>query len=211
MHTEVLTTVAVELFPQMSAFAEDFYLAGGTGLALQLGHRISVDFELFSPTPVKRTLLKSVEEAYRGKSRKPLVSNRQELTMTISGVMFTFLHYPFPVILPVNETGPIPILCVKEILATKAYTIGRRGEFKDYFDLYAGLQRGHITLSEILDLANQKYGDAFNGRLFLEQLVYLDDVDATSIIMKSGKLPTKSELIAFFAERIRKEPALHRS
>src|ERR1022692_4260545 len=129
MHTEVLTPAATELIPSLSAFKPDFYLAGGTGLALQIGHRVSVDFDLFSGTAIKRTLIKNVEELYPKQTQEILVSSRNELTLMIGGVKFTFLHYPFPLILPLNTSGPIPILAVKEILATKAYTIGRRGEF----------------------------------------------------------------------------------
>ena len=56
MHREVLTEPAANLFPSLSRF-RGFYLAGGTALALQIGHRISVDFDLFSDDAVPRTLL----------------------------------------------------------------------------------------------------------------------------------------------------------
>lgn len=209
MHTEVLAPAAAELFPSLSAFQKDFYLAGGTGLALQVGHRVSVDFDLFSAAPVKRTLLKQVEETYPDALRAILVSNRNELTMMISGVKFTFLHYPFRVLLPLTTTDtPIPILSVKETLAAKAYTIGRRGELKDYVDLYTGLRGGYTFLGEVVTLARKKYGDAFNDRLFLEQLVYLDDVEETQITMKAGRVPAKTDLIAYFSQLVRSQPAM---
>jgi hypothetical protein len=134
-----------------------------------------------------------------------LVSSRNELTLMIGGVKFTFPHYPFPLILPLNTSGPIPILAVKEILATKAYTIGRRGEFKDYLDIYVGLSGGHASLDEVIELARQKYGNAFNDRLFLEQLVYLDDVEAVEINMLSGRVPSKRELTEYFSELIQRK------
>ena len=203
MHNEVLTPSATKLFRSLSSFKDDFYLAGGTGLALQIGHRVSVDFDLFSGTSIKRTLTKKVEELYRAVPQEPMVSNRSELTYRIGDVKFTFLHYPFPVLLPLNQNGPIPILSAKEILAAKAYTIGRRGEFKDYVDLHAGLSGGYSSLGEIIELAQKKYGGVFNDRLFLEQLVYLDDVEETGIVMKSGSLPTKTDLITYFTSLIR--------
>jgi hypothetical protein len=73
------------------------------------------------------------------------------------------------------------ILSIREIAATKAYTIGRRGSFKDYVDLYFVLRDGHTTLDEIMKLASEKYGDAFNSRLFLEQIVTLDDLQDKEI------------------------------
>jgi hypothetical protein len=205
MHTDVLTPAATECFPYLSDFKGDFYLAGGTGLALQIGHRVSVDFDLFSAEPIKKTLLATIERIFAKASREILISNKNELTIIAGGVKFTFLHYPFPVMLPLNASGPIPMLAAREILAAKAYTIGRRGEFKDYVDIYCGLSGGHSSLGEIITLAQQKYEDAFNDRLFLEQLVYLDDVEDVEITMISGRVPSKNEMVDYFSGLIQRE------
>ena len=149
-----------------------------------------------------------IEDKYVDMLQAILLSNKKELTLIIGGVKFTFLHYPFPVILPLNTKGPIPMLSVPEILAAKAYTIGRRGEFKDYIDIYCGLYDGHGPLESIIEMAKAKYGAAFNDRLFLEQLVYLDDVDETDILIKSESLPTKTQLVRYFSSAIKKMPAL---
>jgi predicted nucleotidyltransferase component of viral defense system len=204
LHTEVLTDESKKLFPKLSIFKEDFYLAGGTALALQLGHRISVDLDLFSPAPIKKTLLPRVEEIYKGMPIETLINNSHELTVLIHEVKHTFLHYPFPVMLPFEKDDTINLLSSKEILATKAYTIGRRGVFKDYVDLSTGLESGTSSLQEIIDLAKGKYNDAFNDRLFLEQLVYLDDITEDTIIMLNSPTPTKQELIEFFSGEISK-------
>ncbi len=199
MRTEVLTPQAQAIFPQLSHFRDDFYLAGGTGLALQIGHRVSVDFDLFSPLPIKKTLLKKVEEVFSVVSQQILVNNSSELTMRIDGVKCTFLHYPFPLLMPLHEGNPLPLLSVKECIITKAYTIGRRGEFKDYIDMYIGLNDNHIHLAEVLDGASKKYGGAFNDRLFLEQLLYFDDVESVEIVLLGGgATPSKSVLLEYF-------------
>lgn len=63
----------------------------------------------------------------------------------------------------------------------------------------------HISqIEDIIVLARQKYGDAFNDRLFLEQLVFVDDLDEISLEMKNGPAPTKKELVDFFSAEIRK-------
>lgn len=203
MKTKILASKANELFPKLSNFKDAFYLAGGTGLALQIGHRVSVDFDLFSTEPIKKNLLKKIEDIFDGESREILVNNSRELTLIIGGVKFTFLHYPFEIMLPLVQTWPIPLLSIKEIFAGKAYTIGRRGEFKDYVDIYTGLKKNHVSLDEIINLAVKKFKNAFNDRLFLEQLVYLDDVTEVKIMMVSGNLPSKSELIDYFSKIIR--------
>ncbi len=202
LHTETLTAEASEIFPRLTAFKDEFYLAGGTALALQLGHRVSVDFDLFCDAPIKRTLLPRVEEVYEHAPMTILVNTNQELTFIVHGVKHTFAHYPFLALLPFEESGPVPLLSAKEILATKAYTVGRRGSFKDYVDLFVGVRNGVASLQEIIMLATRKYGDAFNDRLFLEQLIYLDDVTEDALTMFEHAVPTKQELISFFSGEI---------
>lgn len=201
LHLDVLTPEAKEFFPKLAAFKGDFYLAGGTALALQLGHRVSVDFDLFSSEPIKKTLLKKVE-VYAGSPVEVLVNDSRELTMLTRGVKHTFLEYPFPLLLPLGKAGPVDFLSAKEILVTKAYTIGRRGSFKDYVDLYVGIRENVASLGGIIELARTKYGDGFNDRLFLEQLLYLDDVEEVLLQMRAGVLPTKQIITNFFTDAI---------
>ncbi len=204
LHTEVLTEEAKKLFPKLHDFKEDFYLAGGTALALQIGHRVSVDFDLFSPDPIKKTLLAKVEATYDGMPIEIFVNNSRELTLLIQGVKHTFMHYPFPVILPFEKNDTIHLLSAKEILATKAYTVGRRGAFKDYIDLYMGISSGTGSLQGVIGIAREKYKDVFNDRLFLEQTVYLDDIAEDTVIMLNRSVPTKQNLVDFFSGEIAK-------
>ncbi len=203
LHLETLTDSGKALFPKLAVFKGDFYLAGGTALALQLGHRVSADFDLFSPNPIKKTLLARVESDFAGTSLTPMVSTSIELTMMVAGVKCTFAQYPFQVMQSFPIDTPIQILSAKELLVTKAYTIGRRGSLKDYVDLWVGIKTEIATLPEIIDFADQKYGDAFNDRLFLEQLLYLDDVASEALMMSGGyEQPSKKEIINFFSEHI---------
>lgn len=198
MHREVLTKRAAELFPTLAQFA-GFYLAGGTGLALQIGHRLSVDFDLFSTGDIKRSLLSKVEAAFADATIAPLVNNTDELTVLVDDVKLTLLKYPFPTFDPFVNCEGVPVLSVREIAATKAYTIGRRGAYKDYVDLYFVLAEGHATLAEIIDLAAKKFGADFNPRLFLEQIVFLDDVeDADVQILKPAV--TRSDILEFLGK-----------
>jgi len=96
MHPEVLTRQAAALFPSLSRFP-GFYLAGGTALALQIGHRVSVDFDLFCDDAIDRALLQRVRRVFADADIAVLVNNADELTMLVNGVKFSFLTYPFPV------------------------------------------------------------------------------------------------------------------
>ncbi|MEK7501085.1 MAG: hypothetical protein AAB642_03095 [Patescibacteria group bacterium] len=98
-------------------------------------------------------------------------------------------------LLPILKTLP-------ELAATKAYTIGRRGSFKDYVDLYFAIGDKMVALPEIIKLAEEKYGHAFNARLFLEQLVYLEDISDTDIVFLR-EVVSKERLAGFFAAEIR--------
>jgi hypothetical protein len=135
MHLEVLPPKQAELFPKLKSIP-GFYLAGGTALALQMGHRVSVDFDLFSDQRIPKTLLAKVEGVFSASQSQVLVNNADELSLLVFGVNFTFLHYPFVPLSSLVDLEGLPGLSVLELAATKAYTIGRRGSFKDYVDLY---------------------------------------------------------------------------
>jgi nucleotidyltransferase AbiEii toxin of type IV toxin-antitoxin system len=201
MHPEVLTKPAAQLFPSLAHFP-GFYLAGGTALALQIGHRASVDFDLFTDTDISPRLLGRVRREFQQASISPLVNDPTELTVLANGVKVTFLKYPFPVQDAFAEYDGVQLLSVREIAATKAYTIGRRGSYKDYVDLYFIVAQCGISLRDIIQLADKKFGTDFNSRLFLEQLVFLDDVQDMEIRFLA-KTATPSEIIAYFERNIR--------
>ena len=201
MHPEVLTRPAAALFPPLSRFP-GFYLAGGTALALQIGHRISVDFDLFCDDAIDRALLQRVRRIFADADIAVLVNNADELTMLVNGVKITFLTYPFPVREPLEFYDGVRLLSVPEIAATKAYTIGRRGAFKDYVDLYFVIAEKQATLAGIIADAEHKFGADFNSRLFLEQLVYLADLDEAEVQFIKPTV-TAQEVQIFFEERVR--------
>jgi hypothetical protein len=104
MHTEAPAKAGLKLFPALTAF-DDFYLAGGTGLALQIGHRLSVDFDLFCDGPIDRTLLSTVTRVFPSFPVRPVINNRDPLTAFIGSVKLTYLSYPFPIIEPLVSVG----------------------------------------------------------------------------------------------------------
>lgn len=204
MHTEALTEEGLRLFPSLEEF-DGFYLAGGTALALQIGHRISVDFDLFCDGPIDRTLLSKVKRIFTDVSVEPAINNPDELTTFVGQVKVTFLSYPFSLIEPVISMAGLKMLSVKEIGATKAYTIGRRGTYKDYVDLYFIIAGDHATLAEIISMAERKFGNEFNSRLFTEQLLFMDDVRDYNVDFL--KVPVAPDgITAFFRDKIRELP-----
>lgn len=205
MHPEALTEKGKNLFPLLAYFPE-FTLAGGTALALQLGHRVSVDFDLFSGEEIPANLLAKIKRVFANFTVAVIVNNQEELTALIDPVdpvKITFLHYPFPQLWPDVVYERVKTLSAKELSLTKAYTIGRRGEYKDYIDLFYCLRAGIIDLEEMLEVLPKKYGQEINLRLFLEQLVYLDDLIDTKIDFLKPT-PSKEMLAQFFQSEVEK-------
>ena len=101
------------------------------------------------------------------------------------------------------DFGGVKLLSVPEIAAAKAYTLGRRITFKDYIDLYFILRGNFSSLQEIIAICIKKYKNEFNERLFLEQLISVEEAEETPIEFLS-KSPTKDEMMGFFQKEIRK-------
>lgn len=204
MHHEALTDEGKIIWPLLKSF-DNFYLAGGTALALQIGHRVSVDFDLFSLENINEDLLSKVKGVFQQLTVSPSVNNPDELTVLVGNIKTTFLKYPFPVVQDLVVLDGISALSVKEIATTKAYSIGRRGTFKDYVDLYFIMSENYASLKEIVDLADKKFAHEFNSRLFLEQLIFMDDINEIEIKFLKDAV-TKNTILDFFTEQVKTFP-----
>ena len=200
MKIEALTFDGQKLLPRLQIFSE-FYLAGGTALALQLGHRISVDFDFFSPEPIAEIFLAKFYREFLRDEVKEILNSPREFSVLANGVKVTFLQYPFALVDDLVKDAGLKMASVREIGAMKAYTIGRRSEMKDYVDMRAVLLSG-ISLNEVCDLAEKKFGQNFSRKMFLQQLVYLDDVENQAIRFLGGEV-NKEGLSGFFADQVR--------
>lgn len=191
MHPEALTAEARVLVPKLADF-EQFYLVGGTALALQIGHRISVDFDLFSEQPLNARLESRVLRKFR--FLKPITTFRApyQLNLTINNVKATFFHFEYPVIEPLIPFEGMQLVTVREIAAMKAYAMGQRLSYKDYVDWYFMLKGGHVNLKEVIALSEKKFGAQFNDRLFLGQLVSIADVKDQKIDFLQDRVDRKT-------------------
>jgi hypothetical protein len=179
MHEEVLSESQKELLPLISSFSADFGLIGGTAVALQWGHRRSIDFDLV-------TFSQLDSDRIRGKIRDKyqidsvMVNETNEYTLVINGVKTTFLSYPFRFSLDVNFHEFIKMPDLIALASIKAYALGRRAKWKDYVDLYFILNKYSFDI--VVKRAKTIFGNEFNERLFREELSYFDDIDYTEEI-----------------------------
>src|SRR3989344_6014168 len=201
MHPEAITLKQKEILEKLP-IPSDFYLVGGTALALQIGHRISVDFDFFNSKSIPPDFLFRLEKIF-GKQEIEIVLNvSYQLTIRIAGVEVTYFRYPFPPMFPFVSYSKMKLLSIPEIAASKAHAIGRRATRKDYVDLYFIFSEKHARLQEVVDIAEKKYGEEFDVRLFLEQLLYLKDVPFTPITFLKQE-PSQDSMLLLFEEAIK--------
>lgn len=199
MHDECLTSEAKRLFPRLRSFS-DYTLVGGTALALQIGHRASYDFDLFTETILPKNLPSRVKRVFSHEKIRPSFQVPEQYDLFVSGVKVTFRYYPYPPVYACKRYQGVPLLSVKDIGASKAFAIGQRAAYRDYIDVYFIITEGHATLGNLIDLATKKHGNEFNGRLFLEQLVYLGDVSDTKVEFLRSEINTKQLMMALKKE-----------
>jgi len=175
MHLEILSNQQRELLPLITQFKRSFYLVGGTAIALHIGHRRSIDFDLFTPKIIHKThILKKVSEfPYH---QKMLFSDVDQIHLFVNGVKLTFFHYPFPVEHSDMLDNVISMPSLLTLAAMKAFALGRRAKWKDYVDLYF-LMNTFFSLKDISMEAERIFGHLFSDKLFRLQLAFHQDID----------------------------------
>lgn len=198
MHQDILNHRQVELLPLIHDFADGFYLAGGTAIALKIGHRRSLDFDLFSENELKKTI---INQTILAKDYQPILiyEEKDQLHLLVNETKLTFLHYPYK-IQEKEVVGEIIDTPTLEVLgAMKAFTLGKRAKWKDYVDLYF-LLRDHLEMQEIVEKANDIYKGFFNKKLFFQQLSYFDDLDYSEEVEYVGEAVSDQDIKNFLAE-----------
>ncbi len=153
-----------------------FYLAGGTALALQIGHRRSVDFDWFSEQPLAEPLQLAAEIEASGVRFEVTSVDRGTLHGLSAGVRLSFLEYRYPLLaplLPAREPG-LRLASLVDLAAMKLAAVAQRGSRKDFVDVYA-LGRT-LGLEEMLALYRRKYAVRDIGHI-LVALAYFDDAE----------------------------------
>ncbi len=175
MRLEILSSNQSDLLPYLKTFNRSFYMVGGTAIALHLGHRRSIDFDLFSPSQlikhrIKRKLLNIPFK------QKAIFEDYDQIHLMINEVKTTFFNYPYSIEHPVIVENFITISELITLAAMKAFALGRRAKWKDYVDLFF-IIRDYFSVAEISSKADIIFGPLFNEKLFREQLAFHKDID----------------------------------
>ncbi len=143
---------------------------------MYLGHRKSIDFDLFRNKAFSQESIHALLSRAKKKWDALHISSEENSTGVIDGVKVTFFYFPFPVDATVDLEGMIKIPDLLTLAAMKAYALGRRSKWKDYVDLFFIL-RDHFPVFLISQKASEIFEGNFNSKLFREQLCYFEGID----------------------------------
>ena len=199
MFEEILSEKAVKAVASISAQIEAFYLAGGTGLALQLGHRFSDDLDFFSENPFNvDAVIDSIQPDH------VFYSSRGTIHCEINGIRVSLLFYSVPLVYPTLHWHNIKIGDIKDIAAEKIKTISQRGSKKDFVDLYAIIQLKY-SVAEVCTIFKKRFGRSdINFYHVLKSLTFFEDAEEEPMprMKASDKMWDWESIKSFFLSNI---------
>lgn len=179
LHLDILPKEQQVLWKELYQTPEYFTLYGGTALALQIGHRISIDFdfftnEKFNPQDIKNEIsyLKDAQILQSDKNTLTCLVYRDNKPIQVS----FFGDLNLPKLKESIKIDGVNIASCEDVLTTKLKTVIDRASYKDYVDIAIGLESGY-SLSQLTKNTKQLYGKSFNNNLSLRALNYFDDIE----------------------------------
>ncbi|MBM4425963.1 MAG: nucleotidyl transferase AbiEii/AbiGii toxin family protein [Chloroflexi bacterium] len=159
-----------------SNLASSFYLAGGTALSLQIGHRLSVDLDFFSPSEDIPSIRNVIEKTLAPFQFNLSDSSWGNLVYLVNDVRVGFYGYGYPLVSPLVTVGNVRLANIQDIALMKFDALLARASRKDFYDLYFICQQ--ITLRKLLDLSTQKYPYVRDFEVQVtKRLVYFDNAE----------------------------------
>jgi len=175
LYKETVETTTLELLNslQSKGYLEGFYLVGGTALALKIGHRRSVDLDLFSN--FNFDVVQLLENLSADFNFNLFFSANNTIKGSIDDIKLDFLSHRYPLIAkPVVEEG-IEMLSLQDIIAMKLNAISSSGQrVKDFIDIFYLLRK--FSIEQMIGFYKEKYTQ-YNEVSVLKSLVYFDDID----------------------------------
>lgn len=155
---------------------QGFYMAGGTALALQIGHRRSYDFDFYTRQPFdSEEILRLV--ALKVPQTRLAQGSEGSFRFVRQDIPITGFYYPYELLRPPIDLEFSRLASLEDIAAMKVLAISQRGLQRDFIDLY--YLANMFGLDKILDFAQKKY-PAFDRYNALKALVYFDDAQTES-------------------------------
>lgn len=174
MHEETLSKNTRIVLGKIAPLATAFYLAGGTALALELGHRISIDLDFFSQDTFSVSdLILKLNTIGNLK-----IEDQSDTTFngSLDGVKISFFKYPYPLLFNTKEFLGVKLADERDISAMKIQAVSGRGSKKDFVDLFVLLKK--YSIYELFDFFYKKYEKFnYNKLHILKSLIYFFNAD----------------------------------
>ncbi|MBF0103157.1 MAG: nucleotidyl transferase AbiEii/AbiGii toxin family protein [Desulfobacterales bacterium] len=199
MYNEILTNEQLNLLPLIRLFSKNYYLVGGTAIALYIGHRRSVDFDLFTTKDIKRKNIRNIIEKSGFTVQHVLYEAFDQIHIIVHSVKITFFNFPYHIDHPTDFSGIIKMPALLDLAAMKAHALGGRAKWKDYVDLYF-IFKYHYNFDQVSTRASEIFGSFFNAKLFKEQLCFFQDIDYTEKIQYMGNELHDEEIKPFLVD-----------
>ncbi|MCD6423477.1 MAG: nucleotidyl transferase AbiEii/AbiGii toxin family protein [Elusimicrobia bacterium] len=186
-------------------FGNSFYLAGGTGLAVQIGHRNSIDFDLFSSS--NQLKFKDRERIKRQLRKfdglRVIFEEDNILDVSLTDVRISFFYYPYRLVKSFLTSGKIKVASMEDIALMKLAAIISRGSRKDFIDLYF-IIREYIPLKNLFRMAKRKYPEVYDfSILALKGLTFFKDAEKEKMPLMFKKVRWK-KIKDFFIQETKK-------
>lgn len=199
----ILDKRRIKLLPFFKNFKKDFYLAGRTALALQIGHRDSIDFDFFTEKDIDtEKLFKRIKRVFKGYKIIKIQEEKDTLSVIVSDIIkLSFFTYKYKLVKQSVKTEYFNFASIIDIACMKLSTIVSRAANKDYVDLYYILQR--ITLFTLLDKMKRKFPD-MDVNLVLKSLVFFSDVEQEPLRFRNNNKISFKEVKDYFKIEVKK-------
>ncbi len=199
---DILDDQRKALLPSFSDFKSDFYLAGGTGLALQIGHRDSIDFDFFKAKSfLTDELFKKILLVFSGKKVKNIQEEKDTLSVLVDDkVKMSFFTYRYPLLEPFIQSEYFNLCSLLDIGCMKLSALISRAMQKDYVDLYFISQK--VGLDRLLSAVEKKF-PMLDYNLVLKSLVYFEDLVEEPINYKNNNEVNFEVVKSFFREKLK--------
>jgi len=160
-------------------FLYDFNLVGGTALALQIGHRISIDLDLFAniefnPSEIKEKLESKYSLLNVIENKAGLILNIEYPENSNNYIKVDIIKYLYKLLKPPIQFDGIRLLTKEDIIPMKLAAIANRGSKKDFFDIYFLFQE--YSLKEMITLFEKKFSN-YNNFYVIKSIAYFDDAE----------------------------------
>ena len=201
LQTRTVEPRTLELLKQLMPLPvlDSFFLVGGTALALQLGHRKSIDLDLFTPQPFNSsTLLDTLTTDFDISIE---LDEPNMLITNIESIKVDFVKMGYPILFPALLVEGVRMLDIRDIAPMKLKAVAQRGSKKDFFDIYFLLQQ--LPLETMIALFQQKFKlhEVFH---IIKSLTYFEDAEQSANPVVFDKSITWQKVKASIQESVKK-------